>query len=127
MKHLEGVSNTMNTHHNKLHLAVFFITGLVATASMTAVTPAKASDAGAFVGGMLTSRVLNNMHRRTEAEEQQAAAAQQSAQASQRAASSGGGTKSVESRIQTLDELLAKGYISKGEYDQRKKAILNSI
>lgn len=67
------------------------------------------------------------MHRRTEAEEQQAAAAQQSAQASQRAASSGGGTKSVESRIQTLDDLLAKGYISKSEYDQRKKAILNSL
>lgn len=107
-------------------LAVLACAGLVVAASMMEIPQAKADKAGAFIGGMLTSRVLNNMNRRTVAEEQQAAAAQRSAQASRQAASAGS-TRSIESRIQTLDELLAKGYISKSEYDQRKQAILDSI
>lgn len=98
--------------------------------------PAYASDAGAFIGGMLTSRVLGNMRRRTEAEEVQAAAAVRQTQpprvvhqqAPQSApASSGGGTKSVEQRLKELDSLAAKGYISKQEYQARKKAIIDSI
>ncbi len=38
-----------------------------------------------------------------------------------------GSTQSVEKRLQTLDQLLANGYITKQEYSERKKAILNSI
>lgn len=85
-----------------------------------APTSLLASDAGAFLGGMITSRVLHNMSDRTEAEQAQADAAQQN----QAAASS---APSVEERIHTLDQLRANGSISKSEYDSRKKAIIDSI
>ena len=84
----------------------------------SASPPLLASDAGAFLGGMITSRVLRNMSDRTEAEQAQAAAAT-------RQSDSGAG--SVEERIHTLDQLRANGSISKSEYDSRKKAILDSI
>ena len=44
----------------------------VLSATLLTHVPAQASDTGAFVGGMLTSRVLGNMRQRTEAEQQQA-------------------------------------------------------
>ena len=36
-------------------------------------TPAQASNAGAFIGGVLATKVIGNMNRQTAAEEQQAA------------------------------------------------------
>ncbi len=36
-------------------------------------------------------------------------------------------TESVEDRLRTLDKLAAGGYITKQEYDARKKAILESL
>ncbi len=96
---------------------------LIATLAMglcASPTPLLASDAGAFLGGMVTSRVLRNMSDRTQAEQDQAAAMQQN----QAAASS---APSVEERIHTLDQLRANGSISKSEYDSRKKAIIDSI
>ena len=64
-----------------------FLTGAacaVLTVSLaTTALPARADDAGAFVGGMLAGRVMRNMHERTEAEKQQAYYAQQQAQAAQ--------------------------------------------
>ena len=38
-----------------------------------------------------------------------------------------GSTQSVEKRLQTLDQLLANGYITKQEHAERKQAILDSI
>ena len=86
--------------------------------------PLLADGAGAFLGGMVTSRVLTNMHDRTEAEQIQADAAVRQSQAAAPPASS---APSVEERIHTLDQLRANGTISKSEYESRKKAILDSI
>lgn len=99
-------------------------------------SPAYAGDAGAFLGGMITSRVLGNMRERTEAEQAQAAAATRQAQQPQviyqqapqsAPASSDGGTKSIEQRLKQLDSLASQGYITKEEYAARKKAIIDSI
>jgi hypothetical protein len=88
--------------------------------------PALASDAGAFIGGVLATKVLGNMQERTAAEQQQAAASQQMA-AQQRAAPASSGSRSPEARIAELDKLAAGGYITPAEYKAKKKAIIDSM
>ena len=88
------------------HAGLLF--GAVAVALSSMPLQVIADDAGAFIGGMVASRVLNNIRESAEA-------------------SGGGGSSSVESRLNTLDKLLADGHITKREYDERKKAILDSI
>jgi len=88
--------------------------------------PAVASDAGAFIGGVLATKVLGNMRDRTEAEQQQAAASQQMA-SQQRSAPASSGGKSPEARIAELDKLAAGGYITPAEYKAKKKAIVDSM
>jgi CRP-like cAMP-binding protein len=88
--------------------------------------PASASDAGAFIGGMITSKVLNNMSRRTRAEEKQAAnSSRQVAPAS--APAPAPATQTVEQRIAQLDKLAAGGYITPEEYKAKKQSILDSL
>jgi hypothetical protein len=41
--------------------------------------------------------------------------------------SGGGSTKSTEQRLNELDALANKGYISKSEYQTRRKAILDGV
>jgi ribosomal protein S20 len=36
-------------------------------------------------------------------------------------------TESIEDRLRTLDKLAAEGYITKQEYEARKKSILDSL
>jgi len=85
-------------------------------------TPVQANNAGAFIGGMLTAKVVNNMSRRTAAEEQQAAnSSQQAAPAPAPAA------QSPEQRIAQLDKLAAGGYITPDEYKAKKKAIIDGM
>ncbi len=101
----------------------------LATAALCAIylgcSSAMASDAGAFIGGMITSRVLNNMEQRTQAEQVQAynssARAQQPAQPAAPAAAS------PQQKLDQLDKLAAGGYITKEEYQTRRKAILDSM
>ena len=101
---------------------------LIAVAT-TAAGPALASDTGAFVGGMLTSRVLNNMHQRTQAELQQAYYAQQSAQQQpvQQAAPASSPTQTTEQKLDELNKLAAGGYITPEEYKSKKAAIINAM
>jgi len=96
---------------------------VIATGLGSASPPLLADGAGAFLGGMVTARVLTNMNERTEAEQYQAAAAMQQSQAAPQSSSA----PSVEERIHTLDQLRANGSISQSEYESRKKAILDSI
>jgi len=86
--------------------------------------PAQANDAGAFIGGMVTMKVVNNMERRTQAEEAQAyrPAPQPVHQAPAQPA-----RPSKESQLQDLDRLAAGGYITPQEYKDRRKAILDSM
>jgi hypothetical protein len=92
-------------------------------APLTIAPTAFASKSGAFIGGMVTSRVLGNMQRQTQAQEAQA----YNSRPVQQAAPSSSGGDSVEARIKQLDNLAAGGYISPAEYKAKKNAILNSL
>ena len=93
--------------------------------SMGLGTKAHAGNAGAFIGGMLTAKVVNNMSRRTEAEEQQAA--NSSRQAAPAAAAPAPAAQTPEQRIAQLDKLAAGGYITPAEYKAKKQSIIDSM
>jgi hypothetical protein len=85
--------------------------------------PAQADGAGWFLGGMVTSKVLSNAERRTQAEEAQAyrPAPQPVQQAPAQSA-----RPSKERQLQDLDRLAAGGYITPQEYKERRQAVLSS-
>jgi len=102
------------------------LSGLVFAASaglLLCSAPAQADNAGAFIGGVVTAKVVNNMERRTQAEEAQAArpAPQPVQQAPAKAAK-----PSKEKQLEELDHLASGGYITPDEYKSRRKAILDS-
>lgn len=96
--------------------------------AVTAVAPAQADGTGAFVGGLLAGKVMNNMSRRTDAEEEQAYYAQQNSQQQvQQAAPAAPAAKSPQQRLDELDKLAAGGYITPDEYKKKKQAIIDSM
>lgn len=106
---------------------------ILTTGALALSVPAQAGDAGAFLGGMVTSRVLGSLRRSAQAQEQQAQAAQAQAAAAQRpvpqvaAPAPAPAQSSPQQRIQQLDKLAAGGYITPEEYKAKKKAILDSL
>jgi hypothetical protein len=108
-----------------------FLMAAVATSLLLAhvaiAPPASANGAGAFVGGMITGKVLDNMNRRTEAEEHQAYDQPQPVQQAAPAAASAPRQQSAEERLAQLDKLAAGGYITKDEYKTKRQAILDSM
>ena len=87
-----------------------------------------ANNTGAFIGGMLTSKVLGNMEARTQAERQQAAnSSRQAVPAAAPAAPAAPAQDSAEDRIKQLDKLAAGGYITPEEYKAKKKSIVDSM
>lgn len=104
---------------------------ILTTGALALSVPAQAGDAGAFLGGMVTSRVLGSLRRSAQAQEQQAQAAQYQAAAAQRpvpqAAAPAPTQSSPTQKIQQLDKLAAGGYITPEEYKAKKKAILDSL
>jgi hypothetical protein len=98
-------------------------------AALTATVPAQAGgDAGAFVGGMLTSRVMHNMHERTQAEQQQAYYAQQNSQQQQvRQAAPAASSQTTQQKLDELDKLAAGGYITPAEYKAKKQSIIDAM
>jgi len=103
--------------------------GLMGTALMAAAVgfsgAAHADGAGWFIGGLVTSKVLTNMERRTQAQEAQAHYASRP-QPVQRAAPAPS-KPSAEEQMKQLDKLAAGGYITPEEYKARKKAILDAM
>ena len=99
---------------------------LLATA-LTVSVPALAGDSGAFIGGMFASRIMTNMHQRTEAEQQQAQYAQQQAQQPVQQAAPAPAQKTTQQRLDELDKLAAGGYITPAEYKAKKQDIINSM
>jgi hypothetical protein len=87
-------------------------------------TPVRAGNAGAFIGGVFATKLLDNVERRTAAEEAQATAAQQPRYYS---ASPAPAQKSAEQRLAELDKLAAGGYITPEEYKRKKQQILDSM
>ena len=107
---------------------------LLSGATMLPMT-AVASETGAFIGGVMASRVMGNMRARTQAEQQQAYYAQQSAQQQQyqqqqpvqQAAPAAPAQQTPQQRLDQLDKLAAGGYITPDEYKKKKQAIIDSM
>lgn len=97
------------------------VLGLAVTGMSTAVL---ADGAGAFLGGVLATKVVGNMRAQTEAQQEQAEYARQSAAQPVPQAPA---QKSPEQRIAELDKLAAGGYITKEEYKRKKQAIVDSM
>ena len=116
--------------YSKGLLALGLAGSLAASGYLLNAPVANAGSTGAFVGGMLTSRVLRNMSDRTKAEQQQAYYAQQEAQAAQQQAQAPApppAGKTTQQKLDELDALAAGGYITPEEYKTRREAILNSM
>lgn len=96
-------------------------------AGLTITSPVIASDVGAFLGGVLATKVLGNMRERTDAEQEQAYYAQQRAAQPVAQQAPAAQQSSPEQRIKQLDKLAAGGYITPQEYKAKKKAILDSM
>ncbi len=101
---------------------------LAGTASTSGT--ARAGGGGAFVGGLIAGHVVGGFVRRDRAR----TAAELSRSYSHpapvvhyQAASPPSPAKSVEQRLNELDDLAQKGYITKDEYKTRRKAILDAV
>ena len=112
------------TQRNRILSTALVCSFVIIGASASA--PVLAGDAGAFIGGVVTAKVLDNMSRRTEAEEAQAQAAQ-SQSYSQSAPAPAPAQQSTEQKLQELDKLAAGGYITPEEYQAKRQAILDSM
>jgi hypothetical protein len=113
-------------------LTGFAVVLLTAGLLVTFPQSGHAGKGGAFVGGLIGGHVLTNManrdERRTRATEYNAYSRQPApAPAPAPAAAAPSPQSSVESRLDTLDRLAANGTITKEEYQQRRKAILDGI
>jgi len=116
----------LHSHATASAIAVF-----VAISMPLPLEPALAGEGGAFVGGLIGGHVLTkamtNDQRRTEAAERQSYQSQQPRVVYQQAPASGSERKSAEQRLEELDSLAAKGYISESEYKARRQDILDSL
>ena len=103
------------------------IAALLSTMTIGLSTPVQAGNAGAFIGGAVTAKVLSNMSRRTEAEEQQAANSSRQAAPAAAAPAPAPAAQTPQQRLDQLDKLAAGGYITPEEYKAKKKAIVDSM
>ena len=104
--------------------------GLLTATALTISAPAYSSEAGAFIGGVFASKVVNNMERRTRAEEAQAYSPPPAAQPVQQAAPAPApapAAQTPQQKLDQLDKLAAGGYITPDEYKAKKQAILDGM
>ena len=104
-------------------IAVGTAASILLVAALSISAPAQSSETGAFLGGVVATKVLGNMKRRTEAEEAQA---YNSSRPVQQAAPAPAAS-STEQKLDQLNKLAAGGYITPEEYKTKKKAILDSM
>ena len=96
---------------------------------VSTLTPdhAQADDAGAFIGGMLASRVMSSIRASSQAQQEQAYYAQQQYQQQQRMQQAAPAPQTPTQRLNELDKLAAGGYITPEEYKKRRQAILDRM
>ena len=111
---------------SKLSITITIASCLLGGGLLLSTTQVIADGAGAFLGGMITSRVLTNMSDRTAAQQDMAYSQPQTVVVHD-SAPSGSSGDSAESRIKQLDKLAAGGYITPAEYKQKKQAILDDM
>jgi hypothetical protein len=87
---------------------------------------ARAGSGGAFIGGMITAHVVGGAVRRDKARTQ-AELDRTYAQPAPAPSPAPAAAKSVEQRLNELDDLAQKGYVTKDEYKTRRKAILDGV
>ena len=112
---------------NRKHVLTIYTVSFLACHVAIFSMPAHADEAAAFIGGMLTTKVLSNMQRRTEAEEAQAKNSAGAVQPVQQVAPASPASQTVEQKLEQLDKLAAGGYITPEEYKAKRKAILDSL
>lgn len=127
----------MNHGSSRRTIAVVSAIGLSAAIFIGAVgspRPARADNGAAFIGGMLAGHMLSRFARerreQTLALEHMAYSRPQAPAYSQQApapAPAQPTASSIEDQLNVLDQLAAKGYITKEQYNARKQAILNSL
>ncbi len=91
---------------------------------------ARAGGGGAFIGGMIAGHVVGGFVRRDRARTQaelDRTYAQPAPVVQNQAAPPPSPAKSVEQRLNELDDLAQKGYVTKDEYKTRRKAILDGV
>lgn len=90
--------------------------------------PARAGDGAAFLGGMITSHVVGGFVRRDQARTQadmDRSYAQPAPTVQYQPAPAPVRAKTAEQKLNDLDDLARKGYVSKSEYKARRKDILD--
>ena len=98
--------------------------GILAGLGLTA-QPASAGSSAQFLGGMLTNHVAGRGTPRYRPRTTVTEPGQQ--QPATQPGGAAGAAKSAETRLDELDALAARGYITKEEYQQRRKAILDGM
>ena len=116
-------------NHNAFSTSV---KGILIASTLVICAPAHAGEAGAFIGGVLATKVLSNMERRTQAEEYQAYSAPRRAQPVQQAAPAAApapapAAQTAQQKLDQLDKLAAGGYITPEEYKAKRKAIIDGM
>ena len=109
-------------HKNYMINGKHFLIMIVTIATVLGFGRDAQAGGGAFVGGMLAGHLVSGAvqrsKERTQAEEYAAYSQPRTQQTS---------TKTTEQKLGELDTLAAKGYITKSEYQSRKKAILDQM
>lgn len=112
----------------KKSLLTIAVAALASTPLSFVAVPAKADEAGAFIGGIAAARIGSNMRARTRAEQEQAYYARQQAQQQQvQQAPAAPAQQSTEEKLAQLDKLAANGYITPEEYKAKRQQILDSM
>lgn len=106
----------MMTIKNKMAVSLACVIGF----SASVINPVYASDAGAFFGGVLASKIVHNVRAQNKAEQAQSTAVPQYQVSSS-------AKPSIKQRIEELDKLAAGGYITPDEYKRKKQAIIDSL
>ncbi len=122
----------MDTSHKRPQLVAAGMACLIGMTLTAHSSLAHAGKGGAFVGGMIgghiLTRAMDNDDRRTRAAEYQAYNSQPRVVYQQAPPQAGsGGGRSAEQRLNELDSLAARGYISQSEYKARRQGILDSL
>ncbi len=80
-----------------------------------------------LVGGLVGGYAINSLMHRPEHEKAAPAPAPPPRAAPAAAAPAAGSASAIEQKLDTLDQLAAKGYITKDEYNTRREALLNQL
>ena len=88
---------------------------------------ARAGSGGAFIGGLVAGHVVGGFVRRDKARTAAAVNQSYSQPTTVVVREAAPASKSVEQRLDDLDDLAKRGIITKDEYTARRKAILDSL